>query len=227
METIIPPHILVVDDDTRLRALLHKFLSAQGFVVSTAANAAEAAAAREIFIFDLIVLDGMMPNVSGFEFLHTLRQQDATPVLMLTALGEAENRIQGLEAGADDYLTKPFEPKELALRIKAILKRAAPLDVPLVLTFGAYQFFIATQELHDAGKPVPLTSGEQQLLTLLAKNANTTVSREIIAASLGFTDTDGRAVDVHITRLRKKMEENQRTPRFLQTIRGQGYVLRV
>ncbi len=219
-------HILVVDDDTRLNALLKKFLSNQGFVVTTAASVAEAQELCTLFQFDLWILDVMMPVTTGIEFLQQARQTDNTPVIMLTALGETDNRIKGLEAGADDYVAKPFEPKELLLRIKAILKRAGVEEgaKPLGLTFGDYHFTPATLSLSYQNIPVSLTSSEQQLLAMLAQSPNTVFSREDIAEKLGLAATEGRAVDVQITRLRKKSPD---LARFLQTVRGQGYVLRV
>ncbi len=198
------PHILVVDDDTRLRALIRKFLGENGFVTASAENAAKAREVLQYLKFDLIVLDVMMPNESGIDFLKTLRKTSQIPVLMLTAQNEPQNRIDGLETGADDYLSKPFEPKELVLRIKSILKRQKP----------KHNF-----------ETVGLTANELQLIEILSQKAGNVITRDELAARLG--NITARAVDVQITRLRKKIEVDPKKPIYIQSIRGIGYKLNV
>ncbi len=218
------PHILIVDDDDRLRILLRKFLNEQGFMVSVAANADEARAQLGWFAFDLIILDVMMPGETGLEFLSYLRKTP-TAVLMLSAMGEADDRIKGLEGGAEDYLTKPFEPKELVLRLRTILKRRANKPIQTLLVgFGEFVFDANTSQLKKAGEQVALTSGEAAILKLLAKELGAPVSREQLAAVLPGSAGE-RSIDVQITRLRKKIEESEGRPVHLQTVRGAGYVL--
>jgi len=211
-------HILIVDDDDRLRALLKKFLGEQGFMVTAAADAAEARRKLAWFTFDLIVLDVMMPGETGLELLASLERETA-PVLMLSAMGEADDRIKGLEIGAEDYLPKPFEPKELVLRIKSILRRAATQkEKSQTVAFGDYRFDLAASQLKRGTDNIALTSNESALLKCLAENAGTPVARELLAKRLASANE--RAVDVQVTRLRKKIE-----PTYLQTVRGAGYVL--
>jgi two-component system phosphate regulon response regulator OmpR len=218
------PHILVVDDDSRLRDLLAQFLGRNGYRVSLAADAAEARTRLASLSFDLLIVDVMMPGESGTEFLGDLRRTDQVPVLMLTALGESEDRIHGLENGADDYLTKPFEPRELLLRLNAILRRAtAPAAAAQVIRFGDYSFDLNRGELIHDGRPVSLTSAETALLRTLARNPGVTVPRADLLAATG--SGEGRAVDVTVTRLRRKIEKDPKSPRFLQTVWGEGYVL--
>ncbi|HLT76044.1 MAG TPA: response regulator [Ferrovibrio sp.] len=221
------PHLLVVDDDERIRTLLSRFLAAQGFRVTSAENAADAAAKMASVSFDLLIVDVMMPGQSGFDFVADLRRrQDHVPVILLTARGEAEDRIKGLETGADDYLPKPFEPRELTLRINAILKRAvrpAPAAAAKPVTFGDLVFDPVRGDLRRGEEIVPLTTGEAQLLRILAKAPGTTVSRAALAEP--GTNGESRAVDVQITRLRRKIEPDPRNPRYLQTVWGEGYVL--
>jgi two-component system phosphate regulon response regulator OmpR len=218
------PHILVIDDDDRLRSLLRKFLSEQGFRVSTAADAAEARAIMAWFIFDALVLDVMMPGESGIDMLASL-PPGSPPVLMLSAMGEGEDRIRGLENGAEDYLTKPFEPKELVLRLKTLLRRAAvQKEKSRVIAFGEYRFDLTASQLRRGDDAVALTSSELAMLRLLAEQAGKPVSREDLSSLMpGFGSE--RAVDVQITRLRKKIEESEGRPVYLQTVRGAGYVL--
>ncbi|MGC2857361.1 response regulator [Novispirillum sp. DQ9] len=224
------PHVLVVDDDERLRTLLRRYLSDNGFVVTTAADAAEARAALATMVFDLLVVDVMMPGEDGLALTRSLRQDGNTvPVLMLTARGEAEDRIAGLEHGADDYLPKPFEPRELVLRLTSILRRArqpAPQPVAEVaaVSLGALVFDPARRELRRGEERVALTEGETDLLAALARHADP-VEREDLAAEVGL-DGNLRSVDVQVTRLRRKIEDDPRQPRFLLTVRGKGYVLR-
>jgi two-component system phosphate regulon response regulator OmpR len=218
-------HILVVDDDDRLRALLKRFLREQGFMVTVAADADEACRKLSHFLFDLMILDVMMPGRSGLELLAELKEKWRMPVLMLSAMGESEDRIRGLEIGAEDYVTKPFEPKELVLRIRAILRRAQVLPQTKVKTisFGEYYFDLSASQLKRGSENIALTSGEMAILKLLAENAGKPVSREELARAGGGGNE--RTVDVQITRLRKKIEESEGKPVYLQTVRGSGYVL--
>ncbi len=224
--------ILVVDDDDRLRALLSRYLAENGFRVTTAASAAEAREKLRFLQPELIVLDVMMPHEDGLQFLDSLRRDnDAVPVLLLTARGAPEDRIAGFEAGADDYLPKPFDPKELLLRIRARLRRLSPPPSPPgtppgPLPLGALVFDPERGELSGPGGVVRLTSGETALLTLLARQPNEVFSREAIVAALGMDEAGERAIDVMVTRLRRKLEADPRDPRFLHTVRGRGYVLK-
>lgn len=212
------PHILVVDDDDRLRALIEEYLSSQDFYVTAAADAAAARQMLARFQFDALVLDVMMPRESGLALLSSLNAP-RPPVLFLSARGEAEARIAGLEAGAEDYLAKPFEPRELVLRLRSLLRRAA-LAGPV--RFGEYLFDTASMQLRQSGAPVSLTGGEAQLLKALAATPGQAVSREKLAQLLGG---EARSVDVQITRLRKKIEANPAKPVYIQTLRGAGYLL--
>lgn len=219
-------HVLVVDDDTRLRALLGRFLREESFAVSMASSADQADMFLKQYRFDLIVLDVMMPGRNGFEFLQQLREESTVPVLMLTAMGETDNRIYGFEQGADDYLPKPFEPKELVLRIKSILRRAPQQEKGnTLLSFGPIVYDMSTKELKMlSGEVIHITNVEQQLLTVLGQKAGQIYTREKLADALG-AGSNPRSIDVQITRLRKKIERDSKTPRYLQTIRGKGYML--
>lgn len=221
------PHILVVDDDTRLRSLLQRFLRENDFAVSSAKDAAEARMYLDQYKFDLLIVDVMMPNESGFEFLSALRFENNVPVIMLTAMGETDDRINGLERGADDYISKPFEPKELILRIKNILKRA-PKNTDgtlLPLNLGMCLYDITKKELTTKmGEIIHITPVEQMLLTILGQKAGQIFTREKLADLLG-AGQNPRSIDVQITRLRKKIEKDSKNPRHLQTIRGKGYML--
>ncbi len=226
------PHILVVDDDGRLRELLRKYLSENGYLVVSAEHAADARAKLAVLAFDLIVLDLMMPGESGLEFAQSYRTTSETPILMLTATGETEDRIRGLEHGADDYLTKPFEPRELLLRVNAILKRAPRPDVldeaPQEITLGRARFNVERGELSVDGKPQRLTTQEIQLLKVLAEHPGEVFSRDELIERTGAGTgvlVGGRAVDVQVTRLRRKIEPDPKVPRYLQTVRGRGYAL--
>jgi two-component system phosphate regulon response regulator OmpR len=221
------PHLLVVDDDTRLRTLLARYLGEQGHLVSTAASAAEARACLRSLAFDLIVLDIMMPGETGLEFARALRADQKTmPILMLTARGEAEERIAGLEAGADDYLAKPFEPRELLLRIAAIMRRAArPAEGPAPIRLGRWQFDPDRAELVSGGEVMRLTDVENSLLRVLAQAPGVVVNRDDLAERSRVA-INARSIDVQVNRLRRKIEADPRTPRYLQTVRGSGYVLR-
>ncbi len=220
------PHVLVVDDDLRLRELLQKYLSENGFRVTTAEDAARARAKLESLAFDLIVLDVMMPGESGLDLTAALRRRTTVPILLLTAMGEAEDRIRGLERGADDYLPKPFEPRELVLRIRTILSRVQPpAEMPATVRLGTCSFDTERQELTRAGDVVRLTSSEASLLKILAQNAGSPLTREELRRD-GTDCTNNRSVDVQVTRLRRKIEPDPKMPRYLQTVRGRGYVLR-
>lgn len=243
-----PAHILIVDDDKRLRELIGRFLSEQGFRVTLAVDAKEARAKLGSISFDLLVLDIMMPGETGLELTQSLRSESGVPILLLTAMGEVQDRINGFESGADDYLAKPFEPKELVLRINAILKRAkstpaAPAPATGTVRFGAYAFEIERRRLYKAGEIVHLTEGEVDLLLLLARRAGEAVSRDELLARPNAAGGDvageaengenvaseggaSRLIDVQMTRLRRKIEDDPRFPRYLQTVRGIGYVLR-
>jgi len=221
-----PAHILVVDDDKRIRTLLSRFLLAEGYRVSAAAEAAEAARRLRDLVFDLIVLDVMMPGESGIDFAARLRAaktpQAAAPILMLTARSEASARIEGLEAGADDYLGKPFEPRELALRVASLLRRSrrAADERPKQARFGPYRFDLDSAALTDGDAPVHLTTRERELLRLLATSGGV-VARCALAQRADAAASE-RSVDVEIARLRRKMPA---APQALQTVRGRGYRL--
>ncbi len=219
------PHILVVDDDARLASLLKKYLADNTYRVSVAENAEIAKKKMVGLSFDLVVLDRMMPGEDGLSLATAIRSghsvNKSVPILMLTAMAESSDRIDGLEAGVDDYLTKPFEPRELLLRIEAILRRAKQDNVSEI-KFGQFSFNIIRGELIREGQIVGLTSSEQVLLKSLATTPGVPVSRENLCLSSG---AQGRAVDVQITRLRRKIEEDPKLPRYLQTVRGEGYVL--
>lgn len=218
------PHLLVVDDDARLRELLRRYLSDSGFRVTTAADAAEARSNLASFAFDLIVLDVMMPGESGIELTRALRRDDRTPVMLLTAMAEPEDRVNGLEQGADDYLAKPFEPRELVLRIRNLLQRRPAADAGArEIRFGGNRFDTIRGDLYRGSELVRLTAAEAGLLSLLAKRVGEAVSREELSASCSG---NVRNVDVQMTRLRRKIESDPRFPRYLQTVRGIGYLLK-
>ncbi|HEY2446416.1 MAG TPA: response regulator [Rhizomicrobium sp.] len=218
-------HLLVVDDDERLRALLQRYLSSNGYRVSAAANAPEARALMKSMAFDLLIVDVMMPGESGLDLTQSVRAHSHTPVLMLTARGEPEDRIAGLERGADDYLAKPFEPRELLLRCAALLRRTtAPSRSPhREVKMGEAMFDPERGELRRKGRPVRLTSSESALLKLFAANAGRPFSRMDLCARLGVALE--RSIDVQVTRLRRKIEEDPKLPLYIQTVRGVGYVL--
>jgi two-component system phosphate regulon response regulator OmpR len=218
-------HILVVDDDDRLRSLLKKFLRDQQFMVTTAADVAEARRKLAWFMFDLIILDVMMPGESGFDLLASLPEDVKGSVLMLSAMGDADDRVRGLENGAEDYIVKPFEPKELVLRIKTILRRkSSQPEKSRFITFGGYRFDFTTSQLKRGAENIYLTSNEMSILKLLAENSGKPVSREELSKLMPGAASE-RTVDVQITRLRKKIEESEGKPVYLQTVRGAGYVL--
>ncbi|ATU72040.1 DNA-binding response regulator [Komagataeibacter rhaeticus] len=227
---IVDAHVVVVDDDPRLRRLLQRYLSEQGFRVSAASSAQEA---RQVLGFmqpDALVLDITMPGENGLELTRELRRENHDfPILLLTARGEPEDRIIGLEAGADDYLAKPFEPRELLLRLKAHLRRfvpPAPSSNLRIVRLGALEFDPVRGLLSNAGEIVHLTGGESALLSVLARHPNEILSRTDIAATLDMEEIGERAVDVQVTRLRRRIEPDPKEPRYLQTVRGKGYVLK-
>ncbi|MBL9048741.1 MAG: response regulator transcription factor [Tabrizicola sp.] len=222
-------HLLIVDDDERIRGLLQKFLIRNGFLVSVARDAVQARKILGGLEFDLIVMDVMMPGEDGVTLTRDLRKRMQTPILLLTARGEAANRIEGLEAGADDYLVKPFEPKELLLRINAILRRVpqakAAEPVRQVIHLGAVRYDVDRGEMWRGEVPVRLTATEAALMRIFAAQPGVALSRERLVAEQGEDAAQERAVDVQITRLRRKIEDDPKVPRYLQTVRGEGYML--
>jgi two-component system phosphate regulon response regulator OmpR len=226
-EPVFPePHLLVVDDDARLGELLRRYLSDGGFRVTIAADTSEARAHLTSFAFDLVILDVMMPGESGLELTSALRREGRVPILLLSAMAEPEDRVNGLEQGADDYLAKPFEPRELVLRIRNILqRRPAPNTDQLEIRLGGCRFDIVRGELFRGDELVHLTAAETALLSALAQRAGQAISREELSLS-GQFGGNVRNVDVQMTRLRRKIEHDPRFPRYLQTVRGTGYALK-
>jgi two-component system phosphate regulon response regulator OmpR len=215
-------HILVVDDDDRIRNLLGQFLKDKGFFVSLSPDASDAWSKLNEYVFDLIIVDVMMPGETGVEFTANFRKKNDAPVLMLTAMGEVEDRIAGLESGADDYLPKPFDPRELLLRVNSILQRTKKShDNSMV--FNEVMFDLDKNRLHDSKGDIIITSNESKLLKVLSINKGKAVSREELAKLCGGINE--RSVDVQITRLRNKIEKEPKKPRYLKTVRGEGYVL--
>ena len=221
------PHLLVVDDDTRIRDLLHRYLMEQGFRVTIAADAAEARRKLEGLSFDLIILDVMMPGESGLSLTEDLYRNKTVPVILLTARAEMESRIAGLEAGADDYLPKPFDPRELVLRINNILRRNASPDTPKIeqVMFGPFTFSILRKELRRAAEPIRLTDREQEIMLLFALRAGDTIPRHELIGN--DAEVGERTIDVQINRLRRKIEDDPANPVYLQTVRGIGYRLSI
>ena len=221
-------HILVVDDDRRLRELLARFLTQHGYRVTTAASAAEAQAKSESLVFDALVLDVMMPGENGFDYARRVRAGSQVPILMLTAQADPADRVTGLEIGADDYLAKPFETRELILRLSNILKRAAPVapaeppPAPEAIRFGPFTFRPDRGELRRDDEVIRITDREREILAILGQRAGNNVAREELAGASGANE---RTVDVQITRLRRKIEADPANPVFLQTVRGIGYRL--
>ncbi|MBP6737450.1 MAG: response regulator [Rhodobacteraceae bacterium] len=224
------PHLLVVDDDERIRGLLQKFLIRSGYLVTGARDAAQARRLLAGLEFDMLILDVMMPGEDGISLTRDLRKTLSVPILLLTAKGETANRIEGLEAGADDYLVKPFEPKELLLRVGAILRRVPqqrPVQAaPKVLQMGAVRYDMDRGELWRGSEPVRLTATEAALMRAFAAQPGVALSRDkLVGDAPGDDGGQERAVDVQITRLRRKIEDDPKSPRYLQTVRGEGYML--
>ena len=219
------PHLLVVDDDRRIRDLLSRYLTGEGYRISTADSAPAARAKLNGMSFDLLILDVMMPGETGFDFARSIRQTSTVPILMLTARDAAESRITGLEIGADDYVAKPFEPRELSLRIASILKRVRPASAPPPesVRFGEFVFHTARTELRKGEEVVRLTDREREMLAILAATPGETVPRMALAGSGGAANE--RAVDVQVNRLRRKIERDPANPLIVQTVRGIGYRL--
>lgn len=225
-------HILIVDDDTRICDLLEKFLSKNGYLVSAVHSAEQARQILAGLEFDLIILDVMMPRESGIELTSHLREENKTPIILLTAKGDAEDRILGLEAGADDYLPKPFEPMELLLRIKAILRRTGENliykdNINQIISFGELSFDTERNELWDHQNLIYLTSSESKIMQIFSKSIGVPITRFDLIKALRTNGKpmNDRAIDVQITRLRRKIERNPKEPRYLQTLRGIGYML--
>ncbi len=220
------PHILVVDDDRRLRELLQKFLLDQGFAVTVARDAQDARTKLTTFQFDALILDIMMPGESGLELTAALREGDHVPILLLSAKGEAEDRILGLEKGADDYLPKPFEPRELVARLRSILRRREQPSsiISGLFSFGPFTFDLAKNELRQDDELIRLAPGEVTLLSTFAQRPGDPISRDELSDMVG-TPGNLRSIDVQVARLRRKIEDDPRFPRYLQTVRGIGYVL--
>jgi two-component system phosphate regulon response regulator OmpR len=219
------PHLLVVDDDRRIRDLLSRFLFAEGYRVTTADSASDARAKLESLSFDLLILDVMMPGETGFQLAKSLRATSVVPILMLTAKAETESRITGLEIGADDYVPKPFEPRELSLRIASILRRTIVAPVPTVesVRFGDFVFHLGRGELRRGEEVIHLTDRERDMLRVLSAIPGETVPRLALAGNGGGANE--RAVDVQVNRLRRKIERDPANPLFVQTVRGIGYRL--
>jgi two-component system phosphate regulon response regulator OmpR len=219
------PHLLIVDDDRRIRDLLSRFLTGEGYRVTTANTAADARSKLKSLSFDLLILDIMMPGESGFDFAKALRGTSTVPILMLTARDATESRIKGLEMGADDYLSKPFEPRELSLRIANILKRAQPAVASPAesVRFGPFVYHLVRGELRKGEKIIKLTDREREMLRILSGTPGETVSRMDLAGNGGSVSE--RAVDVLVNRLRRKIERNPANPLYVQTVRGIGYRL--
>ncbi|WP_299727851.1 response regulator [uncultured Tateyamaria sp.] len=229
--TTFDAHLLIVDDDERIRTLLQKFLMRNGFLVTSARSAEHARRILAGLDFDMIVLDVMMPGEDGLSLCRALRETHATPILLLTAKGDTENRIEGLEAGADDYLPKPFEPKELLLRINAILRRVPEIDeaeaTPKILSLGPIRYDMERGELWQGPDLIRLTATEMQLMKIFSATPGEAITRAKLVEDLGRDrgQAQERAVDVQITRLRRKIEADPKQPRYLQTVRGAGYML--
>ncbi|MCL6229336.1 response regulator [Bartonella bilalgolemii] len=220
------PHLLVIDDDTRIRNLLSQFLIKNGFRVSVSANSDEAKRQLKSLDFDLLIVDIMMPGENGIDLTYSLRQTKNVPILMLTALSEIDNRIHGLEAGADDYLAKPFDPRELLLRINAILRRGSFSTQPKIeqIIFGPYIFSISRRELKKEGEIIKLTDKEQEMMVIFSEHVGDTIPRHKFAMD---DNNSARSIDVQINRLRRKIESNPTTPIWIQTVRGIGYKLSI
>ena len=216
-------HILIVDDDDRIRGLLKDYLSENNYMVSTAENAAQAKKKLEYLKFDILILDVMMPGQDGYELTKDIKKVMKVPIILLTAKGEVENRIKGLELGANDYISKPFEPKELLLRIKNIIKNENKIDLKLIHSIGDAKIDLNKMNINFRGKNQKINNSEKKILIKMLASPGKTFSREEISNISGINQE--RSIDVMITRLRQKIETNPKNPKYLQTIRGAGYVL--
>ena len=216
-------HILIVDDDDRIRSLLKEYLIENNYLVSTSENAENAKKKLTVFKYDLIVLDVMMPGQNGYDFTKEIKKKIKIPIILLTAKGETEDRVKGLELGADDYIGKPFEPKELLLRIKNLIKRNLKIDLSKIYNVGNAQINLNKMNIMLEGKSKKINISEKKVLIEMLTNPGKTFSREEIGKISGINQE--RSIDVMITRLRLKIEKNPKNPKFLQTIRGSGYVL--
>ncbi len=216
-------HILIVDDDDRIRNLLKEYLNENNYIVSTSENAENAKKKLSIFKFDLIVLDVMMPGQNGYDLTKEIKREIKVPIILLTAKGEAEDRVKGLEIGADDYLSKPFEPKELLLRVKNLIKRNIKIDASKIYNVGKAKIDLNKMNIALDGKSKKINLSEKKVLIEMLTKPGKTFSREEIGKISGISQE--RSIDVMITRLRLKIEKNPKNPKFLQTIRGSGYVL--
>lgn len=216
-------HVLIIDDDDRIRDLLSRYLIKHGYRASTAANADQARQKMGGLKYDLLIIDIMMPGEDGLSLTKSLREHHDVPIILLTALGEADQRIAGLRSGADDYLAKPFEPEELLLRIDNVFRRTGKTQTADKVVFGPYEYDLTKSLLRKNGKQMKLTTGEQTLLSLLAGQAGAVVSRYILSENINAQSE--RAVDVQMTRLRRKLEDDTAEPQFLLTVRGEGYRL--
>ena len=224
---MIKKRVLVIDDDTRLRNLLGKFLQENNFEVQLAGDTSQARDLLQDQDFDLLIVDVMMRGETGFEFTKSFREKNDTPIIILTARGDVDDRIEGLQSGAQDYLSKPFEPKELLLRIQNIIKSSSTssstANLAEIYKFGDFSFNFSKKSLQKNTQFIHLTDSEKNILDILCRNSNKPISRDDLAKKCG--DLDPRSIDVQITRLRKKIEENPKRPQFVQTIRNQGYIL--
>ena len=216
-------HILIVDDDDKIRNLLKEYLTENNYIVSTAENADQAKERLQYLRFDIIILDVMMPGQDGYELTKEIKKQIKVPIILLTAKGEVENRIKGLELGADDYLSKPFEPKELILRIKNIINKNTKIDTKSKHVVGAAEIDLNKMTINLNNKFKKINNSEKKILIDMLANPGATYSREDIGKISGISQE--RSIDVMITRLRQKLETDPKNPKYLQTIRGSGYVL--
>lgn len=233
---MIKKHLLIVDDDERIRKLLKQFLTKSGYRISTAGNSAIARQLNQNLEFDMLIVDIMMPGEDGLSLTRSLSKENHTPILLLSAKVEASERILGLEMGADDYLSKPFEPRELLLRVDAILKRSTPklpTSVRAEVSIGQFKYNLSRQELWQGSIRIKLTSAQTKLLQILAQRSNSAISRDELLTSFSIhkftnsgTENTIRSVDVQIKRLRQKMELDPKNPSYLKTVRGYGYILK-